>query len=65
MARKKPEHQKPTFAIQISCIIALVILSFIDGFFAEFEVNNWVYAIMAGILFGVANIRNVIGGGDK
>jgi hypothetical protein len=45
------------------CVVALVLLVAIDAFSPEdFEVPFIVYAIIAGVLFGVGNIRNIIGG---
>lgn len=65
MPEKKSDNTKPTLLIQVICIVALVLLSLIDASFDDFAVSNIIYAIIAGILFGVGNIKNIIGGGDK
>lgn len=63
MTKQLKRNEKPTFAVQVVCIISLVLLALIDGFFQEFEVNTIVYAIIAGVLFGIGNLKHLIGGG--
>lgn len=58
----KRNDSRPTVLIQALCIIALVMLVGIDGYFEEFEVPLIVYAIIGGILFGVGSIRDLLGG---
>lgn len=65
MAENKTENHKPTILIQVLCIVALVGLSLIDAAFDDFQVSNIVYAIIAGILFGVGNIKQFLGGGKE
>ena len=63
MAKKKPEQHKPTFALQIACLVTLVVLRLIDGIFTDSQVHPMVYAMIAGILFGVGSVKNFFGGG--
>ena len=65
MPTEKPhtDQAKPTLLIQVLCIFALVFLSAIDAWNKDFQVSNIVYAIIAGILFGIGNVKNIIGGG--
>lgn len=55
-------NERPAVAVQGLCVIALVVLSFIDARFTEFQVDFWVYAIIGGILFGVRDVRDIVGG---
>lgn len=65
---KKPtndEHQKEAKVfVQGMCLVALVALALGSGF-GHFAVPNVVYAIIAGILFGVGSIKDIFGGGSK
>jgi hypothetical protein len=54
------EHAK--LVIQVTCVGALVILSALDAFSTTFAVDKLVYAIIAGILFGVGGVRELLGG---
>lgn len=61
MARyDEKEHAK--LVIQVTCVVALVILSALDAFSTTFTVDKLVYAIIAGILFGVGGVRELLGG---
>ncbi len=59
---KKPETA-PTLETVVVCLITIVILYGISTI-TEKEVPLVIYAIIAGILFGVGNVRNLLGGGD-
>lgn len=58
---KKHDAKKPTILIQVLCIAALVIIVAI-GAVTKTDIPLVVYAILAGILFGVGNIRTILGG---
>lgn len=60
-----PEHNTPNNVVVLSCVLALVILGGIDAISPTYSVPTIVYAIIAGILFGVGGIRDVFGGGKK
>lgn len=63
MATKKDKHNNtPTVIVQVACLIALVALSVIDASYLDFQVSNVVYAIIAGVLFGVGSIKQIFGG---
>lgn len=54
--QKKPnkdEILEAKLTLQGVCVVALVILAFIDSSAREFEVDKMVYAIIAGVAFGV------------
>lgn len=59
---KPPDDTKPTALIQGLCLLALVVLYAISAF-AKTEVPLPIYAIIAGVLFGIGNIKNIFGGG--
>lgn len=60
----KSSDQKPAILIQVVCVTSLVILSAIDAASRDFAVNTIVYAIIAGVLFGVGSIKQIFGGKD-
>ena len=62
MSTKKDDTPKPTILIQVLCIVALVLLFGISSFYKR-DVPLPIYAIIAGILFGIGNINNLLGGG--
>lgn len=62
MAKQPHETSRPRVAVQIACIVALVALSFIDANAKDFEVNTFVYAIIAGVLLGVGSLKQIFGG---
>ena len=53
---------KPTVFIQVACLVTLVVLYGISAY-TKTEVPLPIYAIIAGILFGVGNIKNIFGAG--
>lgn len=63
MPKANDENQKEAkVAIQAMCLVALVALALGSGF-GHFTVPTVVYAIIAGILFGVGSIKDIFGGG--
>jgi hypothetical protein len=59
---KKPETA-PTLETVLICLGAIIILYGISAVTNK-EVPIVIYAIIAGILFGVGNVRKLLGGGD-
>lgn len=59
---KLDDKTKAKLIIQITSIVALVGLAYIDASSVEFTVNQFVYAIIAGILFGVGGVKELVGG---
>ena len=55
------ETKNAKLIITIVCIIALVILALGKLFNPDFEVDIIVYAIIAGVLFGVGGVRELFG----
>lgn len=51
---------RPTVLIQGLCLVALVALTVVDAMYEDFEVSFVVYAIIAGVLFGIGNIKDII-----
>lgn len=51
----------PTLATIVVCLIFLAVLQGIAAA-TKTEIPLIVYAIVAGILFGIGNIKNIIGG---
>lgn len=62
MQKKPDEYKKPTTVVQVSCLIALVLLTFIDAQSPDFQVSLVVYGIIGGLLLGVSNITKIFGG---
>lgn len=62
MSTKRDDSPKPTILIQVLCIVALVLLFGISSIYQR-DVPLPIYAIIAGILFGIGNINNILGGG--
>lgn len=66
--KKKPEQKSPnpapTLATVAVCLFAIVVLQGIAAV-TKTEIPIIVYAIIAGILFGIGNVKNLIGGGGK
>lgn len=60
---KKPDTA-PTLATVIICLVAIVALQGIAAW-TKTEVPLIVHAIIAGVLFGIGNVKNLIGGGGK
>lgn len=65
MAAANGNNNRPTTAVTVSCLLALVALSLIDALIPDFSVDKTVYAIIAGVLFGVGGLRDLIGAGRK
>jgi len=55
------ETKNAKLIITIVCIIALVVLALARLFSPEFKVDLIVYAIIAGVLFGVGGVRELFG----
>ena len=62
MTQKKDDNEAPTFALQVLCVIALVVLFGISAYYKR-DVPFQIYAIIFGVLFGVSNIKKLLGGG--
>lgn len=60
--KNQPEQPKPTTFIQGMCLATLVVLYGISAY-TEREVPLIIYAIIAGVLFGVGNVKSFLGGG--
>lgn len=52
---------KPTVLIQGLCLLTLLALFIISAIYKT-EVPLPIYAIIAGILFGIGNVSNIFGG---
>lgn len=67
MADKPQKHNSaPNITVVVACLVTIVALAGIDAASASFTVDKTVYAIIAGILFGVGGIRDIFTGGkDK
>lgn len=63
MAKKDDDH-KPTAETVVICFLTILALALIDALFINWEVPTIVYAIIAGVLFGIGNIKNLWGGND-
>lgn len=66
--KKKSDHDndnRPATPVVVACLAALVSLTLIDALVPNFQVDKLVYAIIAGILFGVGGVRDLFGGGKK
>lgn len=62
-SKKPPQADtKPTIETILVCLVAIVILFSISAL-TDKEVPLIVYAIIAGVLFGIGNVKNIIGGG--
>ena len=65
---KRTDHNddnRPQTPVVVACLVALVALSLIDAIVPNFQVDKLVYAIIAGILFGVGGVRDLFGGGKR
>lgn len=62
MTKTLDDKTKAKLITQVTCVLALVALAAIDAFSVDFAVNVFVYAIIAGILFGVGGVRELVGG---
>lgn len=65
MANTNHNDNKPTTPVVVACLVTLVALTAVDAFSPAFAVDKFVYAIIAGILFGVGGLRDLIGAGRK
>lgn len=65
MAQKTSETNHAKLIIQIVCVLALVALSGIRAVVPDFQVDTIVYAIIAGVLFGVGGVRELFGAGSS
>lgn len=58
---KEPDT-KPTLGTVITCLVIEVVLFGISAF-SKTEIPIVIHAIIAGVLFGVGRIQNLLGGG--
>ncbi|MBI5117594.1 hypothetical protein HZA56_14045 [Candidatus Poribacteria bacterium] len=65
---KKPDNRddnRPATPVVVACLVAIVALSLIDALVENFQVDKLVYAIIAGILFGVGGLNDLLGRNKK
>ncbi len=62
MSTNRNDQPNPTVLIQGLCLLTLVVLFAISSI-TKTDVPLPIYAIIAGILFGIGNITQIFGGG--
>lgn len=62
---KLDDKTKAKLIVQLAALASLVALAAIDAFSPDFTVNQFVYAIIGGILFGVGGVKELVGGISK
>lgn len=55
---------KPTISTVLVCLATIIALAYIDSRAPDFEVPVIVYGIIAGVMFGVGNIKKLWGNDD-